>query len=353
MRRRHVFLDDDPRRAARRHGDRASPRSEFSSLVSGRSVSGLGYSGLRSVTVLHHRTRKPTAVSPSFERRVGRFRPYLHQGTDPAPRRACLPRHSLPGETVRIRDERWVVTRPTPGINASVLEVRGRDRSNLDARASFLLPFEIVERLASDRSPRRVRPGRWRQLTRAILAEATPSWPSLRTPLRARISLLPFQLEPALAVTHGVASRILIADEVGLGKTIQAALIIAESSRTNPPRRGCSSSLQPRSGSSGSRSSTIGSPSTRGLPIRRRCARLGAAWGTPNPWAGRPVTITSIDFVKRPEVMRALEALVWDAVVFDEAHGLTGHSDRARCGRSAGAPRANRRPAHSHAAFRR
>ena len=48
-----------------------------------------------------------------------------------------------------------------------------------------------------------------------------------------------------------------------------------------------------------------------------------------NPWAGRPVTITSIDFVKRAEVMRALEALVWDAVVFDEAHGLTGHSDRA------------------------
>jgi len=58
-------------------------------------------------------------------------------------------------------------------------------------------------------------------------------------------------------------------------------------------------------------------------------ARLGAEWGTTNPWTCRAVTITSIDFVKRPEVMRALEALVWDAVVFDEAHGLTGRSDRA------------------------
>jgi hypothetical protein len=61
-----------------------------------------------------------------------------------------------PGQTVRIRDERWVVTRRIPGADASVLEVRGRDRSNRDARAAFLLPFEIVEPLASDRSVRRV-----------------------------------------------------------------------------------------------------------------------------------------------------------------------------------------------------
>ena len=132
-----------------------------------------------------------------------------------------------PGETVRIRDQRWIVTRQTPGVDASVLEVRGRDRSNRDTRAAFLLPFELVEPLASDRSVRRVTPSRWRRLTRATLCEATPAWQSLRAPLRARISLLPFQLEPALAVTHGMAARILIADEVGLGKTIQAALIIA------------------------------------------------------------------------------------------------------------------------------
>src|SRR5262245_17182142 len=119
----------------------------------------------------------------------------------------------VPGETVRIRDQRWVVTRQTPGGSGSILDVCGRDRSNHGAIASFILPFEVVERLVSDRSPRHVRPGRWRQIARTILSEATPSWPSLRAPLRARISLLPFQLEPALAVTHGAAARILIADE--------------------------------------------------------------------------------------------------------------------------------------------
>jgi superfamily II DNA or RNA helicase len=233
-----------------------------------------------------------------------------------------------PGETVRIRDERWVVTRQTPGIDASVLEVRGRDRSNHDTRAAFLLPFEVVERLASDRSVRRVSPGRWRRLTRAMLCEAAPTWQSLRTPLRARISLLPFQLEPALAVMHGAAARILIADEVGLGKTIQAALIIAEILERTPHGRVLV--VAPASLTDQWQTELL---ERFGIDAwhadSASLARAGAGWSTANPWMGRPVTITSIDFVKRPEVMRALEGLVWDSVVFDEAHGLAGRSDRA------------------------
>jgi len=48
-----------------------------------------------------------------------------------------------------------------------------------------------------------------------------------------------------------------------------------------------------------------------------------------NPWSAHPLIITSLDFVKRAEVLRSLEALVWDLVVFDEAHALAGRSDRA------------------------
>ncbi len=233
-----------------------------------------------------------------------------------------------PGELVRIRDERWIVTGQTPAIDASVLDVRGQDRSNFNAHASFLLPFEIVEQLAADRSPRRVSHGRWRHLTRAILAEATPTWPALRTGLRARISLLPFQLEPALAVTYGIASRILIADEVGLGKTIQAALIVSEIlARTRQARVliVAPASLKDQWQTELYDRFQVEAWVADSVSL----ARLGAEWGSGNPWTCRPVTITSIDFVKRPEAMRALEALVWDAIVFDEAHGLTGHSDRA------------------------
>lgn len=233
-----------------------------------------------------------------------------------------------PGDTVRIRDERWIVTRQSPGVDASILDVRGRDRTNLNTSASFLLPFEVVEPLASDRSARLVSRRRWRRLTRTLLTTATPSWSSLRTPLHARISLLPFQLEPALAVTHGDACRILIADEVGLGKTVQAALIVTEI--LERARHGRVLIVAPAALKEQWQSELRDRFAVDAwLADSASLARFGKAWGIVNPWIGRPVTITSIDFVKRPEVMRSLEALVWDAVVFDEAHGLAGHSDRS------------------------
>ena len=49
----------------------------------------------------------------------------------------------------------------------------------------------------------------------------------LRTIRHAGIEVMPHQLEPALAVLRGLGCRVLLADEVGLGKTIQAAIAIA------------------------------------------------------------------------------------------------------------------------------
>src|SRR4030095_11362580 len=46
--------------------------------------------------------------------------------------------------------------------------------------------------------------------------------------VHAGIEVMPHQLEPALAVLRGLSCRVLLADEVGLGKTIQAAFVIAE-----------------------------------------------------------------------------------------------------------------------------
>jgi superfamily II DNA or RNA helicase len=233
-----------------------------------------------------------------------------------------------PGDLVRIRDERWTVTRHAPGLDAGVLEVCGRDRTNFGARASFLLPFDIVEPLPSSHAPRAARPRSWRRLTRSMLARATPSWGSLHTPLHARVALLAFQLEPALAVTHGVASRILIADEVGLGKTVQAGLVIGEilhrSARARvlivapaSLREQWRTELEDRFGL------------CAWVADSASLARAGSAWTDVNTWRLHPITITSIDYVKRPEAIRALDAIVWDALVFDEAHALAGRSDRA------------------------
>src|SRR5918996_2430213 len=144
------------------------------------------------------------------------------------------------GDIVRIRDERWRIVSRTAYGDTSVLEAAGCDATNRSIRGRFLLPFEPIDRLPSSTAPRLVRPGRWRRVARRVLAEATSSWGSLRAAARADLALIPFQLEPALALIRGDACRFMIADEVGLGKTVQAGGVIVEGldSRAGAPGGG-------------------------------------------------------------------------------------------------------------------
>jgi superfamily II DNA or RNA helicase len=230
-----------------------------------------------------------------------------------------------PGDMLRIRTERWRVEAFTPYDACAIVGVAGIDATNRGRRERFVLPFEPADRIAADDTPAIVRPARWRRSARAILADATPSPATLRTAARADLKLMPFQLEPALAIIRGLGVRVLIADAVGLGKTIQAALVVAEVFARTPDAHAivvCPSGLREqwrqeidsRFGlSAGIVDSTL--------------ARLPDVHAS--PWTSHPVVICSIDYVKRPEVIRGLEDMVWDVVVFDEAHWLAGHSDRA------------------------
>src|SRR5207253_2844748 len=77
------------------------------------------------------------------------------------------------------------------------------------------------------RRPTFVRRSTWRRACRALIAGNVPPG-ALRRVRRGRLDLLPHQLEPALAIIRGLGSRVLLADDVGLGKTIQAAVIVSE-----------------------------------------------------------------------------------------------------------------------------
>jgi superfamily II DNA or RNA helicase len=234
-----------------------------------------------------------------------------------------------PGDIVRIRDERWRVAFATWHGELAILDVGGWDQGNRTERARFLWPVDDVEKLPSPHAPRILSPARWRQVARRALATAVPRVDSLRAASSANVDVIPFQLEPALAVTRGLGCRILIADEVGLGKTIQAGLIIAELlERTSDGhvlvvspaalREQWQRELEDRFHLSCAVFDAAG--------LARTAALAGPA---ANPWQIPSVVITSIDFVKRPEVIRALESMLWDAAVFDEAHALAGVSDRA------------------------
>ena len=138
-----------------------------------------------------------------------------------------------------------------------------------------------------------------------------------------------FQLEPVLALVRGEGCRFLIADAVGLGKTVQAGLMIAETLARRPEgrtlvvtpaalREQWREEIESRFG--------LGADILDAAGIARLTSQLPAGI---NPWSVRPVVITSIDYIKRPEVMRSIETLIWDLVVFDEAHNLAGRSDRS------------------------
>jgi hypothetical protein len=144
---------------------------------------------------------------------------------------------SWPNSIVRIRDERWRVERATRFGDVDLLTVRGCGAANRSQTGAFLLPFETVDRLDADAAPRCASLGRWRHEARRVLASAQPSWSALRAATHARFTIVPYQLEPVLAFASGRGSRILLADAVGLGKTIQAGLVAAELHHRRPEAR--------------------------------------------------------------------------------------------------------------------
>ena len=241
--------------------------------------------------------------------------------TNPAPLHA--------GEVVCIRDERWRVVRRVPYGPITAIEAAGCDADNRNGRGTFLQPFETIDRVQAHSLPRVVSRRRWRSVARRTLATSSPSWTSLRATTHADLRIISFQLEPVLALVRGEGCRFLIADAVGLGKTVQAGLMIAETLARRPDgrtlvvapaalREQWRQEIEGRFG--------LGADILDATGIARLTSQLPAGI---NPWSMRPVIITSIDYIKRPEVMRSLETLIWDVVVFDEAHNLTHRSDRS------------------------
>jgi ERCC4-related helicase len=163
-------------------------------------------------------------------------------------------------------------------------------------------------------------------MARRVLAEAVPAIGSLQAAANADIAILPYQLEPALALINGTAARILIADEVGLGKTVQAGLIVAETIARRQDAHVlvlCPAGLRAQWDDELTRRFHLAPVVLDSASLRRLPLSEGA-----NPWAAHPLVLTSTDYIKRPEVVRALEPLVWDLLVIDEAHAIAGHSDR-------------------------
>jgi superfamily II DNA or RNA helicase len=233
-------------------------------------------------------------------------------------------------DVVRVRRRRWRVLDVRSYERCqilTVLPVGDVEPSDDGLERRFVAPFDVVERIERRSRPVRVPRRLWRRACRALIAANTPPG-ALKLARLAQIDLLPHQLEPALAFVRGLGSRVLLADDVGLGKTIQAGLIVSELRALGAADRVLI--ITP----AGLRDQWVHELSERFhidaavldvRALRRSIATLPVGQ---NPWKTVPIAITSIDYVKRVEVLAAAGACLWDIVVVDEAHGVAGDSDR-------------------------
>ena len=231
------------------------------------------------------------------------------------------------GDIVRARRRTWRVIDVRPYDGCRLVSLAGTG-SNTGNSCQLLNPFDQLESATAPSTQlRRVGRARWRRTARGLVARSGAPGLLQASP-GAQIDILPHQLEPAVAVLRGDGCRLLLADEVGLGKTIQACVLIAELRHRGladrvliltPPglrdqwKQELSSRFQIDAAIADFRS------------VRGRASTLPPDM---NPWATWPVAITSIDYVKRPEVLRAALDGPWDIVIVDEAHHVANEGDR-------------------------
>ncbi|MEC8376565.1 MAG: RNA polymerase-associated protein RapA [Pseudomonadota bacterium] len=142
----------------------------------------------------------------------------------------------------------------------------------------------------------------------------------------ARISLIPHQLHIASEVGGRHAPRVLLADEVGLGKTIEAALIIHQQLKTGRAERVLI--LVP---DSLVHQWLVEMLRRVNLPFaiydESRCAAIEESEtledGSVNPFESDQLVLCSIDFLSQSEKrQQQIQAASWDLMVVDEAHHL-------------------------------
>lgn len=146
-----------------------------------------------------------------------------------------------------------------------------------------------------------------------------------------RIDPLPHQIESFVKMMnmlrpHGDTNgriRVLLADDVGLGKTIMIGMVIKElllSSRIKNVLIVCPAGLQ------------IQWQEELLQKFGEKFEIIKGKVGLKNPFKNVPQAITSMDYAKNPEKLDLLKDTHWDLVVIDEAHKLKYGNQRFALG---------------------
>ncbi len=246
-----------------------------------------------------------------------------------------------PGAHILVRDAVWRVVRVEPTSSGrAAWRCIGVSEIVRDQEALFLEEFEDrvqvldprTTRLVPDESPRH-RAGLLYLESR--LREVAPGDEALAVGHRAAMDVMEYQLLPAWMALQQPRPRILVADGVGLGKTIEAGVLLAELIRRGRGRRILVATVRSMLTQFQKELwARFAIPLVRldSVGLQRVRAQLPTHH---NPFYHFDRVIVSIDTLKQYNWFRAhLEQARWDVVVIDEAHNVAARgstrSQRAR-----------------------
>lgn len=248
-----------------------------------------------------------------------------------------------PGQLVEVRRRQWVVADvvssrlESSSVSQNAVTLSSIDEDGLGEELEVIWEIEpgaqIIERAGlpsitgqddSDTLEAFLDAVRWGAATNADRG-------FLQAPFRSGISIEDFQLDPLVRAIDMARVNLLIADDVGLGKTIEAGLVIQEMMLRHRARTAlivCPASLQEKW--------RVEMLEKFGLEFRvvdttyikqlRRERGIHA-----NPWTSHPRLITSMDWAKSGEGLRAMRDVLplhashprkFDLLVVDEAHNI-------------------------------
>lgn len=238
-----------------------------------------------------------------------------------------------PGMRTIIRDEEWMVKKiETNSLGNKALYCVGISPLVKDKEATFLSDLEDIQivnpaevRLVADKSPFYKKTllyleSQWRQ--------QIPTDANLHIGHRAAMDLMPYQLDPAKLSLQRPRQRILIADTVGLGKTLEAGILMSELIARGKGKRilvVTVKSMMTQFQKEMWNRFTIPLVRLDSKRIQDIRAKLPSNY---NPFFYYDKTIVSIDTLKRDVEYRThLEHAYWDIIVIDEAQNVAERGD--------------------------
>ncbi len=250
-----------------------------------------------------------------------------------------------PGQTVIVRQRQWVVAdiedsnieESITGRKEHLVTLSSLDEDALGEELNVIWEIEpgavTLERAGLPHLSGFDAPERFDAFLNAVRwgAATNADRNFLQAPFRSGITIEDFQLEPLVRAIDMARANLLIADDVGLGKTIEAGLVIQEllvRHRARSVLIVVPASLQIKW--------QLEMQEKFGLEFRivdtAYIKRLRRERGIhANPWSSYPRIITSMDWMKSGEALRMMKDMLpghasyprkFDILVVDEAHNV-------------------------------